>query len=72
MNITHIIQINILKRLLILGNTRFTDLKYSKEIPNDHFSFHLKRLLKLNLVCKIDNLYKLTIKGTEIAGRIDT
>lgn len=70
MQITHPIQIEILRNILLNPQARFRDLN-TTELSNDHFTFHLKRLLELNLLEKVDEHYRLTPSGMEIAGRID-
>lgn len=67
----HKYQISILRELLFKPNARFRDLK-KVDIPNDHFSFHLKQLQQNGLVKKIDKRYVLTTKGKEFANRMDT
>jgi ADP-ribose pyrophosphatase YjhB (NUDIX family) len=42
-------------------------------LTNDHFNFHIGRLIKLDLVKKVERgVYKLSIKGKEYANRLDT
>lgn len=67
----HPIQIQILKTLLFKPEARFSDLNQS-ELTNDHFTFHIRQLVKLGLISKSENKYELTDKGKELAGRIDT
>jgi len=68
----HQIQNNILRTLLFKETARFTELNINK-IPNDHFTFHLKRLIGEGLVRKNqDGSYVLTIAGKEYANRLDT
>lgn len=67
----HECQISILRELLFKPNARFRDLK-KVDIPNDHFSFHLKQLLKYELVIKKEGRYSLSDKGKEFANRMDT
>jgi ADP-ribose pyrophosphatase YjhB (NUDIX family) len=70
MQIDHTVQLSILKQLLYKPKARFRDLN-TFDLTNDHFTFHIKRLIDLGLVDKISNLYKLTPTGLEIAGRLD-
>lgn len=67
----HDIQNEILKQLLFNEKLRFSELNINN-ISNDHFSFHINRLLEQGLMSK-DNagLYSLTIKGKEYANRLD-
>lgn len=68
----HPVQANILVTLLFKSKTRFSILNVLK-IPNDHFTFHLKRLIASGLVKKVeDGKYQLTRKGKEFANRFDT
>lgn len=67
----HEFQISILRELLFRPTARFRDLK-KVDIPNDHFTFHLKQLIKDGLVLKKDERYTLTDEGKEFANRMDT
>ena len=68
----HKIQNNILRILLFKESARFAELN-TGNISNDHFTFHLKRLLEQKLVEKNqDSFYNLTIIGKEYANRLDT
>jgi 8-oxo-dGTP pyrophosphatase MutT (NUDIX family) len=68
----HKIQNNILKTLLFKEKARFSELN-TDNISNDHFTFHLKRLLEQKLVEKNQQgFYCLTIIGKEFANRLDT
>lgn len=71
MEITHKIQRKILKNLLFSPRSRFSELNNTK-LDNNHFNFHLKHLTKLGLVEKHLEFYRLTPRGLEIAGRLDT
>jgi len=70
MNIEHDVQLSILKQLLFKPKSRFSDLNKT-DLTNDHFTFHLKRLIKLGIIIKEDIYYSLTPQGLEIAGRLD-
>jgi len=70
MQIEHEVQLTILKQLLYHPKARFRDLNKS-DLTNDHFTFHLNRLIKLGVIRKVDNRYELTLQGLEIAGRLD-
>lgn len=70
MQIDHNVQLSILKQLLFKPKARFRDLNKS-DLTNDHFTFHLKRLIELGLVEKEGTIYQLTPQGLEIAGRLD-
>jgi 8-oxo-dGTP pyrophosphatase MutT (NUDIX family) len=67
----HPIQARILRTMLFREKSRFIDLNTLK-LPTDHFNFHLKQLLALELAEKSDNKYYLTAKGKEFANRLDT
>jgi 8-oxo-dGTP pyrophosphatase MutT (NUDIX family) len=67
----HEFQISILRELLFNPNARFRDLK-KVDITNDHFTFHLKHLIKEGLVAKKEGRYSLTDDGKEFANRMDT
>lgn len=67
----HDIQHEILKQLLFNEKLRFSELNINN-ISNDHFSFHINRLLEEKLISKDDDgLYSLTIIGKEYANRLD-
>lgn len=40
-------------------------------LDNNHFTFHLKRLIEMGVVEKNDDEYHLTTSGLELAGRLD-
>lgn len=67
----HEFQISILRELLFKPYARFRDLK-KVDATNDHFSFHIKQLIKEGLIVKTNGRYKLTDKGKEFANRMDT
>lgn len=67
----HGFQISILRELLFKPQARFRDLK-KVDITNDHFTFHLKQLMKEGLVVKTNGRYSLTDEGKEFANRMDT
>lgn len=67
----HDFQTSILRELLFKPGARFRDLK-KVDVTNDHFSFHINRLVELGLVGKENGKYFLTIEGKEFANRMDT
>ncbi|OGM11413.1 hypothetical protein A2Z22_00850 [Candidatus Woesebacteria bacterium RBG_16_34_12] len=67
----HEFQISILRELLFKPKARFSDLK-KVDITNDHFTFHIKQLIKEGLVFKTNKRYSLTDEGKEFANRMDT
>ncbi len=67
----HPIQAEILRVLLFRPEARFAELNPTK-LPSDHFNFHVKKLLELNLIEKTaSGSYSLTIIGKEFANRFD-
>lgn len=66
----HPIQAKILTALLFTPVARFGEL--NSELTNDHFTFHIKRLVEVGLVEKYGGKYRLTAKGKEFANRLDT
>ena len=67
----HDFQISILRELLFKPGARFRDLK-KIDITNDHFTFHLNRLVSEGLVIKSSGRYTLSDMGKEFANRLDT
>jgi 8-oxo-dGTP pyrophosphatase MutT (NUDIX family) len=67
----HEFQLSILRELLFKPEAKFSELN-KVDIPNDHFTFHIKHLIKEGLVAKNGNMYSLTNKGKEFANRMDT
>ncbi len=67
----HEIQTKILKELLFKPVAKFSDLNVT-DMTNDHFTFHIKRLVELELVQKTDSGYELSVSGKEFANRMDT
>ncbi|MFO0703620.1 MAG: NUDIX domain-containing protein [Patescibacteria group bacterium] len=67
----HIHQLRLLKKLTLT----YTGLNFNKllieDISSDHTNYHLKELVKRNLVEKDDNYYRLTDLGKEYSGRLD-
>jgi len=57
------IQVHILRQLSTGGGKRFSEIN-TNELPTDHFSYHLKQLIKYGFVEKsADNLYSLSVYG---------
>lgn len=68
----HPIQADVLIVLLFKPKCKFSQLNTTR-MSTDHFTFHVKRLIELGLVKKIEGSnYKLTTKGKEFANRFDT
>lgn len=70
-NDLHEIQGAILRELIFNNGTTFSALN-TVDIGNDHFTFHLKRLVKEGMIEKKGKLYFLTQKGKMFAGKLDT
>lgn len=67
----HDFQISILRELLFKPGARFRDLK-TVDVTNDHFTFHVNRLIQEGLIAKSAGKYSLTQQGKEFANRMDT
>jgi predicted transcriptional regulator/ADP-ribose pyrophosphatase YjhB (NUDIX family) len=67
----HQIQLEILRKLLFKPNATFTELIHGETNTMLH-SYHIKSLVKSELVQKVDGKYRLTSKGKEFANRFDT
>ena len=68
----HKIQSDILCRLLFKQQAKFAELS-NGELTNDHFTFHIKKLLELGMISKnASGAYELTSRGKEFANRFDT
>lgn len=69
----HEIQSKVLVQLLFTPKAKFSELNRKREVSSDHFNFHIKRLVELDLIEKLlDGQYALTIKGKEFANKYDT
>ncbi|MDQ6985903.1 MAG: NUDIX domain-containing protein [Candidatus Dojkabacteria bacterium] len=70
-NNLHYIQMLIVKDLLFREGASFTDIN-TKEIDSEHFAYHIKKLIELNLVKKTeDKRYYLTPEGKKFGRTID-
>ena len=67
----HLVQASILRELLFHNGTNFASLNKLR-LTNDHFAFHLKRLLADDFIEKIGGQYFLTQGGKIVAGTLDT
>ena len=67
----HPVQFEILRALLFRPEAKFSQLNLSG-LTNDHFTFHIKKLVERGLVLKNGVKYGLTDKGKEFANRLDT
>jgi 8-oxo-dGTP pyrophosphatase MutT (NUDIX family) len=68
----HPIQADILLVLLYKPRVRYSGLN-TTGMSSDHFNFHVKRLVKTDLIKKDERgYYRLTARGKEFANRFDT
>jgi len=65
----HEIQKHILKKLSLVKNTRYSDLK-PKTVDGNLFVYHLKKLTKENYLSSLNGNYKLTPKGKNFSDRM--
>ncbi len=68
----HPIQIEMVRTLLFTSESSFSDMQKMSGLEGNQVTFHIKRLLEVELVEKIDQKYKLTASGKEFANRLDT
>lgn len=66
----HEVQASILRELLFNNGTNFAALN-KLGLSNDHFTFHIKHLIKEEIIEKRGKLYFLTQNGKQMAGRLD-
>lgn len=66
----HQVQASILRELLFHNGTNFASLN-KLGLTNDHFTFHLKRLLEEGIVEKKGRKYSLTQEGKAYAHKLD-
>lgn len=68
----HPAQVEILHTLLFTPSAKFSELNKTG-LSSDHFNFHLKRLLLLEIIMKTpEGKYTLTTAGKELANSLDT
>lgn len=68
----HRTQVSILHSLRYAESKRFTSLMHPTDQTSDTFKFHLRKLVKLGYVTKLDSgKYQLTVKGKEYANVLD-
>lgn len=66
------IQASIMTALCLNGTLRFSEMN-TAAVPSDQFSYHVRQLIKYNLVEKLpDNTYTLTVNGRSRAIMLDT
>lgn len=68
----HDAQTKILKELLFIPETNFSELRKVSGLESDHAKFHIKRLVELGYIDKDGSNYRLSIKGKEYANKLDT
>lgn len=69
----HPAQTSILRELLFHPSAGYAMLQKPTGLSSDHFNFHIKRLLEIGYVQKVQRgKYKLTPAGKEHANRLDT
>lgn len=68
----HVVQIAILRELLFVPSSSFSDLRRVSGLTSDHVTFHIKKLVQEGYVIKDTSMYYLSGKGKEYANRLDT
>jgi ADP-ribose pyrophosphatase YjhB (NUDIX family) len=69
----HEAQTAILRELLFHKSSDYSQLQKLTGFSSDHFNFHIKRLVEIGLVQKINRgKYELSMRGKEYANRLDT
>lgn len=68
----HPMQTLILRELLFVPSARYSDLQKASGLDSDYFKFHIKKLVEVGYVERVDRLYQLTTNGKEYANKIDT
>ena len=69
----HDAQTSILRELLFHKSAGFAQLQKKTNLASDHFNFHIKKLLELGLVEKLEKgHYCLSPRGKEHANKLDT
>jgi ADP-ribose pyrophosphatase YjhB (NUDIX family) len=68
----HKTQVSILHSLRYAESERFNSLMHPTDQTSDTFKFHLRKLVKLGYVTKLENgKYQLTVSGKEYANALD-
>ncbi|QQS19409.1 NUDIX hydrolase [Candidatus Saccharibacteria bacterium] len=68
----HRLQVKVLREMALHPSRRFSDMMAVTGLTSDDFKFHLRKLVKLDLVAKNEEgLYELTPEGKELANRFD-
>ncbi|MDD3035509.1 MAG: NUDIX domain-containing protein [Candidatus Saccharimonadaceae bacterium] len=68
----HQAQMKILRHLLMTKDASFAELQKETDMTSDHFTFHIKKLVKSGFIIKEKDRYSLTIAGKEYSNRMDT
>jgi DNA-binding transcriptional ArsR family regulator len=69
----HSAQTSILRELLFQVKATYSQLQKPTGLSSDHFNFHVKRLVELGLVEKLERgKYQLSSRGKEYANKLDT
>lgn len=68
----HMIQMEILRKMLFMQSAQFGELLKVTGLTSDHFNFHIKQLIEAGYLQKQDGRYTLTRDGKEYANRMDT
>ncbi|MEI6887001.1 MAG: NUDIX domain-containing protein [bacterium] len=68
--VSHPIQLGIIKKLMFLSVARFSDLN-DTDLTNDHFTFHIKKLISDKVIEKLDLGYRLTPAGLLYSSNLD-
>ncbi len=69
----HEAQTSILRELLFVKDSGYSELQKPTGLTSDHFNFHISKLVELKLVEKTDKgRYHLTPRGKEYANKLDT
>lgn len=67
----HSVQMRILRDLTFKPRSRFSDMK-AEDLTNDHFSYHIRTLVEMGYIEKIEQTYSLTTKGKAYTTHMDT
>lgn len=68
----HEAQMKILRYLLLAPSAGFAELQKTTDLSSDHFNFHIKKLIEVGYIEKVDEKYTLTRIGKEYSNRMDT
>lgn len=66
----HTTQLEILQKIMYSSGLKYSNLK-PLDMEGSKFTFHLDKLLKEDLITKIEGKYQLTALGKELSGRMD-